>query len=204
MKLRNKLAAITAAAMLAFTGVGFATWAFTKTVDAEVENISGQVTAAIEASNLSIEDGAGNAVSGLYIICDAPSGQTGLLAGEGIYWSTTNDATAKNHKVTSLTLIGSVTEDDNDILDFTTYDGNFKMTSVSAISGTWVNVAAASLDEIVTSGSKNADVQYVWTLPALSYARIPTSVTEVNALETEVNAIDLTYSFTFNVDAVNA
>ena len=33
MKLRNKIAAITAAAMLAFTGVGFAAWTFTKTVE---------------------------------------------------------------------------------------------------------------------------------------------------------------------------
>ena len=32
MKLRNKLAAITAAAMLAFAGIGFAAWTFNKDV----------------------------------------------------------------------------------------------------------------------------------------------------------------------------
>lgn len=207
MKLRNKIAAITAAAMLAFTGVGFAAWTFTKSVEADLTGITGKVTAAIEANELKVQDGNGNDVAGLYLICDAPSGQTDLVAGNGIYWSTEadgkDDLGAKS-EITALTLIGSVTEDDNDIADIAKYVGHFEMTSVAATTGTWVNIAAASLDTTVESTSKNADVEYVWNLPALSYASVPASVEEVNSLETEVNALNLTFSFSFNVESVIA
>lgn len=203
MKLRNKIAAITAAAMLAFTGVGFAAWTFTKSVEADLTGITGKVTAAIKANELKVQDGNGNDVTGLYLICDAPSGQTDLVAGNGLYWSTeaSNDV---SKKIESLTLIGSVTEDDNDIADIAKYVGHFEMTSVAATTGTWVNIAAASLDTTVTSTSKDTDVEYVWNLPALSYASVPTSVAEVNSLETEVNALNLTFSFSFNVESVIA
>lgn len=201
MKLRNKLAIITATAMLAFTGVGFAAWAFTKTVNDEAA-IIGKTTAAIEASGLRVTDGNGNDVSNLYIICDAPSGETGLVAGNGIYWSTEN-SNDSSKAITTLTLIGSVDEDDNDIADITKYDGHFASTATNAVSGTWVNVAATTaLDKTVTSTSKDADVEYVWTLPELSYVTVPTSVAEVNSLQAEVAAISLTFAFTFNVSAV--
>ena len=200
MKLRNKIAAITAAAMLAFTGIGFAAWTFTKSVS-DSASVVGKVTAAIEASGLAVEDGSGHDVTGLYLICDAPSGQTGLVAGQGIYWSTQADG---SDVITTLTLIGSVNEDDNDIADITTYEGHFASTATSAVAGTWVNIAATSaLDTTVTSASKNANVSTTFTLPTPSYAAIPTSVAEVNALETEVNALSLTFSFTFNVASVN-
>ena len=54
MKLRNKIAAITAAAMLAFTGVGFAAWVFTKDVSSEAP-VTSVVTAAIEAEEVSAD-----------------------------------------------------------------------------------------------------------------------------------------------------
>lgn len=203
MKLRNKIAAITGAATLAFAGIGFAAWTFTKSVNSDDVAVSGKVTAAIEASGLAVEDGNGNAVTSLYLICDAPSGQSGLLDGNGIYWSTEN-SNDHSKAITTLTLIGSVNEDDNDIADISTYKGHFASTATSAVSGTWVNIAATTaLNQEVTSTSKNANVEYVWTLPAPSYAAIPTSVAEVNALETEVHAISLTFSFTFNVSAIN-
>ena len=200
MKLRNKLAIISGAAMLAFTGVGFAAWAFTKSASDSVV-VDTKVTAAIEASGLSVEDGAGNAVSGLYLICDAPSGQTGLIAGDGIYWSTQADG---SDTITSLTLVGSVNEADHDIADISTYDGHFASAATSAVAGTYVNIAATSaLDTTVTSASKNADVTTTFTLPAVSYASVPTSVAEVTALQSEVAALSLTFAFTFNVSAVN-
>ena len=200
MKLRNKLAAIAAAAMLAFTGVGFASWAFTKSVE-ESAIVEPKVTAAIEAHELKVEDGAGHELTGLYLICDAPSGQAGLIAGDGIYWSTQADG---SDTITSLTLVGSVTEADHDIADISTYDGHFASTATSAVAGTYVNIAATSaLDQTVTSTSKNADVEYVWTLPAVSYASVPTSVAQVTALQNEVAALSLTFAFSFNVSAVN-
>ena len=199
MKLRNKIAAITAASMLAFAGVGFAAWTFTKTVN-DSASIQGKVTAAIEASGLAVQDGAGNDVTGLYIICDAPAGQTGLVAGQGIYWSTQADG---SDTITSLTLVGSVTEDDNDIADINTYTGHFASTAFSAVNGAYVGIAAAAaLDTTVVSASASADVQYVWTLPALSYNTIPSSVAQVNLLQAEVAALSLTFSFTFNVQSI--
>ena len=53
MKLRNKIAAITAAAMLAFTGVGFAAWTFNNST-AQTQNVSTYVTSAIEAKNVEL------------------------------------------------------------------------------------------------------------------------------------------------------
>ena len=199
MKLRNKIAAITAASMLAFAGVGFAAWTFTKTVN-DSASIQGKVTAAIEASGLAVQDGAGNDVTGLYIICDAPAGQTGLVAGQGIYWSTQADG---SDTITSLTLVGSVTEDDNDIADINTYTGHFASTAFSAVNGAYVKIAAAAaLDEEVDSADASSDVEYEWTLPALSYNTVPSSVAQVNLLQEEVAALSLTFSFTFNVQSI--
>jgi hypothetical protein len=164
-------------------------------------NVDTKVTAAIEASNLKVEDGAGNDVSGLYLICDAPEGQAGLLPGEGIYWSTKADG---SDKITTLTLIGSVNEADHDIADIETYDGHFASTATSAVSGTYVNIeATTALDATVTSTSKNANVSTTFTLPAVSYASVPTSVAQVTALQAEVAALSLTFAFTFNVAAIN-
>ena len=201
MKLRNKLAAIMVAAMLAFAGVGYAAWTFTKEVS-DSATVVGKTTAAIEASGLRVTSG-GNDVESLYLICDAPEGETGLNDGNGIYWSTENSNDVSK-KITSLTLIGSVNESDEDILDFATYNGHFSSTATSAISGSWVNIASTSaLDQTVVSASKNANVEYVWTLPAVEYANIPTSVAEVDALQAEVAAISLTFAFKFNVASVN-
>ena len=208
MKLRNKLAVITTVAMLAFTGVGFASWTFTKTVDADVEHVTGKVTAAIEAKGLSVEDGNGNAITGLYLICDAPTqaeltaaSVTGLLPGNGLYWSTQADG---SDTITSLTLIGEREYDANDMEDINTYVGHFSVDAVSAINGTWVNIAAVGALSVDSSAIAIATstVSTTWTLPALSYADIPESVSEVNALESEVNALDITYSFNFNIKSV--
>lgn len=196
MNLRNKIILITIVTIIALVGVGFATWTFTNSVTESVSAISGAVTAAIEAKNVEVKTADGSAtVSALYIICDSPT------TGHGIYWSTTNDTTAFANKIEQVKLIGSVNEDDNDILDFTTYVGNFSCT-FAAVSGTYVSVAALAIDHNETSESKNADVEYVINLPALSYATTPTDVAGVNALETEVNALNLTLTFNFEVKSV--
>ena len=208
MKLRNKIAAITGAATLAFAGIGFAAWTFTKSVNNNDADVTGQVTAAIEAEGLAVEDGSGNAVAGLYLICDAPTSAelsaasvTGLLPSQGIYWSTQADG---SDVITQLTLIGSVNEEDNDIADISTYDGHFASTATGAVAGSWVNIAATSaLDATVTSTTASADVEYVWTLPAVSYADSTESVAEVDLLEAEVDGLSLTFAFSFNVAAIN-
>ena len=196
MKLRSKIAIITVIALVAVIGAGFATWAFTATVDTDIDNISGAAHATIEADNVQVKTADGSsAITTLYIICDSPDD-------EGIYWSTTNDSTAAANKITQVKLIGSVNEEDLDILDFSTYTGTFTCSFAGVSSATWVSVPAIALDQDVTSASKNANVEYLYTLPTLTYKAVPTSVAEVEALQTEVNALDLTITFSFNVDSV--
>ena len=199
MKLKSKITLITLATIIALVGVGYASWTFTNQVS-DTAAINGTVTAAIEASNLRVEDGSGNEVTALYLICDAPSGQAGLVAGNGIYWAT--DAAGEN-AITTLTLIGIVNEADNDRVDFTTYTGVFGSTATAAYSGTYVNIAATTaLDEEEESANKNANVSTTFTLPAVSYKAVPGNVTQVEALQAEVAALTLTFSFTFNVVSV--
>lgn len=196
MKLKNKIVIITLIAIFAIVGIGFATWTFTNSVSADVSGVTGDVTAAIEANNVQVKTADGTAaVSTLYIICDSPT------TGNGIYWSTTNDSTAYAHRITQVKLIGSVTEDDNDILDFTTYIGIFSC-SFTAVTGTWVGISAVALEHDETSLDKNTNVEYVMNLPALNYIVVPTNVSEVNALEAEVNALNLTITFGFAVKSV--
>lgn len=201
MKLRNKLAIVSCLSSMAFVGAGFAAWAFTKSVS-DSASAQGKATAAIEASGLSVQDGAGNDVATLYLICDAPAGQTGLIAGNGIYWSTEN-SNDPSKAITELKLVGSVVEHDEDILDFSTYTGHFASTATTAIDGTYVDIpATVALDANVVSASKDVDVEYVWTLPVPAYDTIPTDVAGVDALKAEVNAISLTFNFSFNVASV--
>ena len=100
----------------------------------------------------------------------------------------------------------SVNEDDNDFVDFTKYTGTFtsSITGMPA-STTWINIASfATINEDVESTSKNAPVEYNYTLPALSYKDVPENVAEVDELETEVNAISITITFSFKVKSVTA
>lgn len=200
MKLKNKLAAITAAAMVAFVGVGFAAWAFTNEVN-DSATISGKVTAAIEAQGLSVQDGSGNELAGIYLICDAPEGEEGLLDGDGIYWSTQANG---SDTITALTLVGSVNYDANDIADCSTYVGQFTAPAFEAVDGTYVDIAAvAAFSAEVTSEGPSASVSTTYTLPVPSYDLIPTNVAGVNALETEVHALSLSLSFTFKIKSIN-
>ena len=108
MKLRNKIAAITAAAMLAFAGTGFAAWVFTNTVSTDDAVGTPKVTCAVELNDdfeLWHDVGAdGNAandakLTSLYLICDAPAANAYHLGGNGVYWSTAGDATAYANKI---------------------------------------------------------------------------------------------------------
>lgn len=193
MKLRNKLAAITATAMLAFAGVGFASWAFTKQVSQDAP-VTGVVTAAIEANDVSADPDT------FYLICDAPSGQSGLVAGNGIYWSDTaeNDGSV----LSSITLTGTVTQNDENLLDFSKYKGKFVITA-EALDTTYVDIAAVNLTtDLITVDSKNGDCEYEYTLPALSYATVPTSVAQVSAMNAELAAATIKFTVKFNVESV--
>ena len=66
MKLRNKLAAITAAAMLAFTGIGFGAWIFGHEATAN-ETVTPAVTAAVDLTGLTADEATIKLVLGEFI-----------------------------------------------------------------------------------------------------------------------------------------
>jgi hypothetical protein len=193
MKLRSKILIITIMAVVALMGVGYATWTFT-TAKTENVNVAGTAFAAIEANNVQIKNAEGTAdVTNLYIICAKPEA-------DGIYWSTTADG---NNRITQIKLIGSVNEDDLGKLDFTTYTGTFSCAYVGNSTLTYVNIPAFALTEDVVSTGKNTDVEYVYTLPTLSYKTTPANVAQVQAMYAEVSALSsIEIQFSFNVKAV--
>ncbi len=196
MNLKGKIVIITLVAIVALVGVGFATFTFTNSVN-DSAAISGNVAAAIEAQSVEVKNAEGTAdVTNLYIICSSQ-------AANGIYWSTTADG---SNQITQVKLIGSVNEDDNDFVDFTKYTGTFTSSVTGAPeSTTWINIASfTTLNKDAESTSKNAPVECYYTLPALSYKQVPNSVAQVNLLETEVEAINITITFNFSVKSVTA
>ncbi len=192
MNLQSKIVIITVMAMVALVGVGYAAWTFNTAQTSDV-SVSSSAFAAIEADNVQVKNATGDApVTNLYIICSKPDA-------DGIYWSTTADG---QNPITQLKLIGVVNEDDNDYVDFTTYTGTFTCSYAGNSSLTYVNVPAFSLNQDVTSTTKNANVEYSYTLPTLSYKVTPGSVAEVNAMQEEVNALSIQITFSFSVKSV--
>ncbi len=205
MKLRNKLAAITAAAMLAFTGVGFAAWTFANEKSANVggDNV---VTCAVETKNLVIDEG----YTKLYLIFDAPAaGTTGSLkAGEGIFFATDKEPDAETGlytKVTSLTLTGSFEHTDNDAHYNHAVSYTFDCTPTNTLSATYVTqTAAGSFDANVTGATSTfTDVSTVYTLPTFDYTaavKAYNHASEMSAMITSLNDSEVSFAFTFNID----
>lgn len=188
MKLRNKLAVITAAAMLAFVGVGFASWAFTNSVQTQDVDGLPQITCAVELNSdfklyqdVGNDDNAANdiEVPDLYLICDAPAAGAGLnaLPGNGVYWSTANDATAYANRISGseVYIKGTLNYDGYDIDDLVSVTVTFTAGDNYALAnGTYVEFGAATLPAAVTvSGNDLVDGAEVksakFALPVPSY-----------------------------------
>lgn len=208
MKLRNKLAAIMAAAMLAFTGVGFAAWTFTQVRNAEVATIEDKVAVGIELNdNFKLFNAADDSeVTGLYLICDAPAAESGILAGDGIYWAT--DAAGAN-AISNVYIKGSLTKNMEDsVKDKTSvtvqFTASHNLSSSYVTFGSLTAPANKVVDNIDAAG--NFDVQSVsFALPTVAYtqANIPHSISELTAMNTAL-ATDLSgkaLSFTAQIIA---
>lgn len=186
MKLRNKLAVITAAAMLAFTGVGFASWAFTNSVQTQDMAGTPQITCAVELNDdfklyrdVGGDDNAANDVQvpNLYLICDAPATGLNALPGNGVYWSTANDATAYANRIdgAEVYIKGSINYDEYDIDDLVSVTVTFTAGANYALAnGTYVEFAAATLPAAVTIAGNDlvddAEVKSAkFALPVPSY-----------------------------------
>lgn len=202
MKLRNKIAAITAAAMVAFTGVGFAAWTFTNVENAQISSIEDKVAVGIELNHdFKLYNADGNAeVTALYLICDAPTtGTDNYLAGNGIYWSTS--ATGKNTSgnklaITNVYIKGSLAKVDGDgVWDKTTVDIAFTA-NYGALSSTYVTFGTAPTIANTTgiAVSNGAVAQSAsFELPSVTYTSTALAIksnAELTAMNTQL-ATDL-------------
>ena len=201
MKLRNKLAAITAAAMLAFTGVGFAAWTFTKTVEDSVTATS-KVTCGIEANNLKVYNG-DTEIENIYIVFDAPTTATGdRKAGEGIFYCT-DLASPSTTKITTLKLVGQIDHIENDLhYGDVVEQVEFKVAETNNIPVEQVSFNAGSIaDSVQDVVVDDNEYEAIYTLPTLDYVDAPASLAELTAFDTAVSGKTILLAFTFSIKA---
>ena len=203
MKLRNKIAAITAAAMLAFTGVGFAAWTFTKTVE-DSTTATSKVTCGIEANNLKVYNG-DTEIENIYVVFDAPTTATGdRKAGEGIFYCTDlASPSATKIKTKTLKLVGQIDHAKNDLhYNDTVEKVEFKVTETNSIPAAQVSFSAGSIADSVQDVVVN-DNEYeaIYTLPTLDYVAAPTTLAELTAFDTAVSGTTISLVFTFGIKA---
>ena len=195
MKLKNKLALITAVAMLAFGGVGYAAWTFTNVENAQVATIEDKVAVGIELNGgfklYNADDDA--EVTALYLICDAPSGKDYVLAGDGVYWAT--DAAGAN-AIMNVYIKGFLTKNMEDsVKDKTSATVRFTAThNLGENKYVTFGAMTAPADKVVDNLNEAGvfDVQSVdFALPAVAYsaieANIPHNIAELTAMNTALS-----------------
>ena len=201
MKLRNKITAITAAAMLAFTGVGFAAWTFTKTVEDSVTSTS-KVTCGIEANNLKVYNG-DTEIENIYVVFDAPTTATGdRKAGEGIFYC--SDITSPSTtKITTLKLVGQIDHIENDLhYGDVVEQVEFKVAETNNIPVEQVSFSVGSIaDSIQDIVVNDNEYEAIYTLPTLDYVAAPTTLAELTAFDTAVSGKTISLVFTFGIKA---
>ena len=181
MKLRNKIAAITAAAMLAFTGIGFAAWTFNKDVTTDsTANIV--VTAESEQGTLAIN------TTDLYIILDQA----------GISYATDE---AGANPVTELEATYTAVADGN-------LGENMDVTFTLEFSGAtsdWSYYVEGLIDPSAqTITTVNGDNDLSFALPALSYTEHkPSTESEYDAMKAALDGKQLTLTVTADAAADN-
>lgn len=179
MKLRNKIAAITAASMLAFAGAGFAAWTFNKDVsDTSTANVV--VTSESEQGTLEIE------TTSLYIILDQA----------GIFYAEDN---AGANPVTELeatyTAVAAGNLGENMDVTFT-----LEFSGAVAAWSTYVNGLVDPASQTITT--VNGANQVLFTLPTLTYtAAKPSTESEYDAMVTALDGQTLTLTVTADAAA---
>ena len=209
MKLRNKLAVITTAAMIAFAGVGFAAWTFTNVETAQVNTIEDKVAVGIELNDgFKLYNAANDAeVSALYLICDAPAGKDYVLAGSGVYWATDN---AGANAITNVYIKGSLAKNMEDsVKDKTTVTVQFTAAHNLGVNdyvtfGAMTAPANLVINDLVAG---NTDVQSAsFALPAVAYsateANIPHSISELTAMNTALGTALSGKALTFTAQII--
>ena len=208
MKLRNKIAAITAAAMLAFTGVGFAAWTFTKTIEANTTATS-KVTCGIEANNLSVYNGSVESssieIENIYVVFDAPTTADGnRKAGEGIFYCTDlANPSATKIKTKTLKLVGQIDHIENDLhYNDIVEEVEFRVTETNSIPAAQVSFSAGSIaDSVQDVVVDDNEYEAIYTLPKLDYVAAPTTLAELTAFGAAVSGKTISLVFTFGIKA---
>ncbi len=186
MTLKNKIAAITAASMVAFVGIGFAAWTFNEGQAQEAEE-SAYATSAINGKDVVLS---GNTEVYLVLDQDHP------------YWSVAVDTGAKPVELTngkiSVTPKYDVTDQNDGAIWRWTLTSEIEVDSAIA---NYVSVTGFDTndhtDTIAAEDGPDAIEAIDFDLPALAYtANKPASYTEYQAM---LNAIETAHiTFTFN------
>ena len=175
MKLRKTILFIALIAMLAFIGIGFASWTFTNEVEQVTDTeATPKIVCAIELNDdFELYNATTNTVlSTIYLICDAPATGLNTLAGHGVYWSSANDATAWANKIDNVYIKGTLNYNAYDIAEVASVTVTFAVgTNFALTNGTYVEFAAATLPaDKVVAVANNAEVKSVnFALPVPSY-----------------------------------
>lgn len=192
MKLRFKLMAITLLAMLAFVGVGFASWTFKNSVSTSDIAAEKEVAVAVEmdrtfALKAYTEAAHTNEITKLYLICDAPTaGTDNYLAGSGVYWA--SDAAGAN-RITDLYILGQLEYDPEDgVKPLSSVTVTFTVANTLAANDyvTFDSTATVGDDVVISSISDGAEVAYTLPLPTPSYTAAViayNSVAQVTAMK---------------------
>ena len=200
MKLRNKIAAITAAAMLAFTGVGFAAWTFTNSVVSTSPAFEPEVVCAVELNSpfeMYTADGS-TKIENLYLIMDAPAATEHHLGGNGIYWSTSKAENKLANKIENVCIKGTLHYDAKDIADLASVTVGFTKGN-ELTDTTYVNFGSlATISDVTVAVADNAEVNTgSFALPTVAYTSAVDefdAVADLANLKTGLTSLSISYT----------
>lgn len=188
MKLRNKIAAITAAAMLAFTGVGFAAWTFNSTAVVEKQG-TGYVTSAMDLKGIEV-----TSPENLYVVFDQ----------EKPYWSIGTIKNSEKPEEYNGKIALKATLEGKDQSDGAKWKGAFSKCEVdgSAIA-TYVTVGTLAKPDDVEILAADVEKTFEIALPTLAYTTSkPENLEDYNTMFTAVEGKQIKFSFEFNISKI--
>lgn len=186
MKLRKKLAVITATTMLAFTGIGFGAWVFGHEVNANA-SVTNEVTAAVDLTGLTADH------DSFKLVLDQPS-KSYNLQGKGLHWEDNSGNALSEIELTPAISFRSGS-------DTPTYEYSF-VPDVTIGAGLENIVTFSNVDETERTGTftqASPLAAFSYTLPTLAYADEPESLAEYDAMVAALAGKEISFSFTLNI-----
>lgn len=186
MKLRNKLAVITATAMLAFTGIGFGAWVFGHEASANA-SVANEVTAAVDLTGLTADH------DSFKLVLDQPA-KAWNSQGKGLHWEDNSGNALSEIELTPAISFRSGS-------DTPTYEYSF-VPEVTIGSGLEDIVTFSNVDESERTGTftqASPLAAFSYTLPTLAYADEPESLAEYDAMVAALAGKEISFSFTLNI-----